>query len=382
MARPFLTIIIDKRTRSILGHHLTAKEPSAYDHAVLLAKVLVPRPLRSWSRYYEEHELPEMPWAKHLGPSQKEVFDTRRPYIFPRRIVIDNGRDYRSVVFRLACERYGIHLTETAFKDPTGKAIVERMFGTIRTKFTQYLPGYTHGDLGHRGEKAAEEAILDFDIVNELFERWIAIIWQNREHSGLVDPDEPQKHHTPNTMFAAAVELTGHFTITLEEPDFIGLMPAVMRTVQTDGIEFRSRMYDSPHLGPLRGRKAGEGETRQIRVHYDPSDVHRVWVMTDEGEWVMCTWTGERGMSRPLERALGARVNHLSLMNKAFTDEEADDLAISLRDELVAEHEDRKLHEQALERERRRAAKLQASRAQSKARNDDDFDDIVELKIV
>ena len=336
--RPYLSVLIDKRTRSIIGHNLTADAPTGYDHAVLLAKAIVPRKLRSWSSYYNAFGIPLMPWSKYLDDDQLKEFDAHRPYIFPRRIIIDNGQDYRSHVFRLACDRYGIHLTQSPVKDPTSKAQVERNFGTIRTMFAQYLPGYAQRNTEFRGEKTEEEDVLDLDVVAELFDRWVAVVWQNRRHDGLVDTLRPDWRHTPNTMYAASIELTGHFVAAYQEDDFIALMPTETRTVQADGIEFRGRTYDSPHLSPLRGKKTSDGVTAQIAVHYDPADIHRVWVRSPhDQQWVMCTWTEIDGFSRPLEQTLRMQAHKLTAEKRGFTSAESDDLLLQMRDELIAE---------------------------------------------
>ncbi|MFJ4175381.1 Mu transposase C-terminal domain-containing protein [Microbacterium sp. NPDC089696] len=350
--RPHLTILIDKRTRSIIAFNFTAGPPSGYDHAVLLANALVPKKLRSWHTYYDTLSLPRMPWSEYLDEEQLEEYDTFRPYIFPRRIITDNGQDYRSHVFRLACDRYGIHLTEAPLKAPTAKAHVERHFGTINTKFAQYLPGYVHSNVQSRGENARAEEVLTLEEVSELFDRWLGVIWQNRRHDGLVDHLQPNLRHTPNTMFAASVELQGHFVVPCDEDDFIALMPSMERTIQNDGIELNGRMYDSPHLAGMRGIRNPDGSKKKFAVHFDPADVTRAWARV-ETEWVMCTWVAKDGMSRPLERTMNEIAHRLTSANPGFKNDEADELMMRLRDEFIAQ--------QAAERE----ARVEAARAEA-----------------
>src|SRR5690606_6009384 len=105
--------------------------------------------------------LPEMPWAAHLTSEERDTFDTRRPYIFPQRIITDNGKDYTSAALHSTCTRYGISLTEAPFVSPTSKAHVERVFGTISTKFAQYLPGFSGSRTEFRGVDPKKEDVLD-----------------------------------------------------------------------------------------------------------------------------------------------------------------------------------------------------------------------------
>lgn len=321
--RPHLTTLIDKRTRSIIGFNFTDGAPVAEDHAWLIARTIVPHALRPWSAQYAELELPEMPWAKLLE-GQEHSYDTYRPYIFPRRILVDNGQDYRAIVVLAACTRYGMHITETPPRTPTGKPHVERHFDTIKTMFTRHLPGYAGGNLAERGAKAEEEDVLELRTVIELFDQWVSIIWQNREHEGLTDPLEPTFAHSPNTMYAASIEYTGQFMLPLGEEDYIALMPRVERTVQVDGISFFGRTYDSPYLAPMRLQKDADGHSIKVAVHYDRHDPSQVWVLSaTDGEWITCGWTDDAGLLRPNERAMLHNARTLAKATTRFTNDDS-----------------------------------------------------------
>lgn len=375
--RPHLTILLDRKTRSILSHAFTIGPPTGYDHALLLANALVPRRSRSWNQLYTSLGLEEMPWAKHLTDQQRESFDAHRPYIFPRRILIDNGQDYRSLVFRAACERYGISITEAPPQSPTSKAHVERNFGTINSKFTQYLPGYAGGSINRKGQRAEKEDVMNLRDVDELFDRWVSIVYQNREHSGLRDYDDPTLRHTPNTMFMASVAVAGHFAIPLPEDDFIALMPSERRTVQSDGISFRGRTYDSPHLLPYRRQRDLDGAARQVEMHFDPADKHQVWVRSDDGTWITCTWTALPGMQRPLDSELMRRAADFTRGTTTFTDDTADDMMLELREAVVRESAERSRVELEERRSQRRAETRAARKAaldEAGLNEDDDFE--------
>lgn len=375
IARPYLTVLLDRKTRSILSHAFTVGPPTGYDHALLLANALVPRRARSWNDAYASLGLDEMPWAKHLSAEQRAAFDAHRPYIFPRRILIDNGQDYRSLVFRAACERYGISLTESPPQSPTSKAHVERNFGTINSKFAQFLPGYVGGSIAMRGANAAKDKAMQLHEVDDLFDRWAAIVWQNREHAGLRDLDEPTLLHTPNSMFMASIEITGHFTVALQEDDFIALMPSQRRVVQTDGISFNSRTYDSPHLFPYRRQKGGDGTPVQVDVHFDPTDRNQVWVRGNDGAWITCGWTALPGMRRPMNSELMQRTADFSKASITFDDEQADDLVLRLRTDVLTESEARRRAEREDQRRVRQAQQRAVRSLERQAARDAEADD-------
>ncbi|MCT9819297.1 Mu transposase C-terminal domain-containing protein [Microbacterium sp. W1N] len=334
--RPYLTILTDKATRSILSFYFSVDAPTATDHAALIARALVPRQLRPWSTDYDELGLAELPWAKYLSVDDPNQWDTHRPWIFPSRIIIDNGQDYRGEVVLMTCERYGITLTQSPPHSPTSKAHVERTFGSISSKFARYLPQYVGGKSDDRGAKLDDSAPLDLRTVADLFDRWVAVVWQNRQHDGLVDPWRTSVRHTPNTMYSAAIEFSGHHPVPLLEDDYIALLPFEPRTVQAKGITLGARTYDSPHLGPLRLNKTPEGKAAMRNVHFDPSDYSQVWVRSPlDGEWITCAWTEEAGLSRPHLPALMAAAADLAAVKPGFTNEEADDLLIRFQGEAV-----------------------------------------------
>lgn len=381
--RPHLTTLMDKRTRSIIGFNFTDGAPVAEDHAWLIARTIVPHSLRPWSAQYAELELPEMPWAKFVE-GVDHSYDTYRPYIFPRRILVDNGQDYRAIVVLAACSRYGMHITETPPRTPTGKPHVERHFDTIKTMFTRHLPGYTGGSLAERGAKSEEEDVLELRTVIELFDRWVAIVWQNREHEGLTDPLEPTFAHSPNTMYAASIEYTGHFMLPLGEEDYIALMPRTDRTVQVDGIAFRGRTYDSPYLAPMRLQKDADGHSIKVSVHYDRHDPSQVWVLSPtDGEWITCGWTDDAGLLRPNERAMLHEARKLGKSSKRFTNEESHDfVARSVRDAGAVETALRAEAKTARKAAAKRAARTDIEPVTDRSHVVDDYVNFDELSLV
>ncbi|WP_313354508.1 Mu transposase C-terminal domain-containing protein [Microbacterium sp.] len=337
--RPHLTALVDKRTRSVIGLNLTESDPTSIDHAVLLAKALVPRRLRPWAKDYDSLGLPRMPWTKHLTKKESEIFDSYCPYIFPSRILIDNGQDFRGTVFGTACDRYGISLTQSPIHDPTAKAVVERFFRSVKTKFCQFVPGFSGGDVANRGADTFEGPLLTLAELSELLEKWTCIVWQNRRHGGLEDDYAEGLNHSPNSMYAACIDLTGHFVLAFEDEDFIALLPTDERTVQADGIEFGGRKYDSPHLAPMRNRKRGsDNATPKVVFHFDPTDESRIWLRSvDDAGWITCHWTAERGMSRPLDEAIALAAHRQTLNSLTFSDAEADVMMVGFRNQAVTE---------------------------------------------
>lgn len=297
-----LVIFLDKATRSIISTGVRRVATKGYDLSCMLAHCVVPRPLRPTVAAFNEYELTDMPWAAGLSAEEVGKYDTARPFIVPSRIVTDNGADYLSTTFRSACQRLGISITECSIRTPTDKPNVERAFDAIKTLFAQYLPGYTGGEVGRRGRSPEKDAgLLDIYTLAELFERWVAVVWQNRPQDGLRDPLCPGVVHTPNSMYMAMFDATGFVPLPLTADDYIAMMPIMYRTIQLDGIQIHYRRYDSPYLQRYRlSPSYTTGHKRKWAVRIDPNNPAAVWVQDPEdNSWIQCDWMNQDAFAKP-----------------------------------------------------------------------------------
>jgi putative transposase len=297
-----LVIFLDKATRSIISTGIRRVAIKGFDLSCMLAQCVVPRPLRPTIGAFDEYELSEMPWAAGLSAEEVGKYDTSRLFIVPSRIVTDNGSDYLSATFRSACQRLGISITECSIRTATDKPNVERAFDAIKTLFAQYLPGYTGGEVSRRGRSPERDVgLLDIYTLAEIFERWVAVVWQNRPQDGLRDPLCPGVVHTPNSMYMAMFDATGFVPLPLTADDYIAMMPIEYRTIQMDGIQIDYRRYDSPHLQRYRlSPSYTAGHKRKWAVRTDPNNPAAVWVQhPEDASWIQCDWMNQDAFAKP-----------------------------------------------------------------------------------
>lgn len=278
--RAELTIIHDVATRSIMAAIVRAISTNAADLAGVLARALTPYDMRpSGSR--EQRERVAATWTGQFMIDQERLDHHRmaQPYIFPETITTDNGKIYRSEAFRRGCERAGIGLVFASRETGTDKPHVERTFKTIKTRFVQYLEGFTGGSVEMRGRDEPTNRALALNQLQELLEDWVAVEWQNRSHEGLIDPMLPGRALTPNEMFRAYRRIAPELHVPFGLDDFIGFLPAKITTLQDYGINHQKRVYRSKRLTELRAAGAGgEGATRPCVIRYDPHNPMYVWV--------------------------------------------------------------------------------------------------------
>ncbi|MDG4780379.1 Mu transposase C-terminal domain-containing protein [Micromonospora sp. WMMD961] len=299
LGRPDLTMVIDVATRTIAAAVLRPSGTKAVDAALLLARMLVPEPMRpGWSTALRM-SASRLPHARLVGVDARLELAAAKPVIVPETIVIDHGRVFVSEVFTRACANLGISIQPARKGTPTDKPIVERQFSSINTLFCQHVAGYTGANVTRRGDRVADEAVWSLAELQDLLDEWIVAGWQRRPHEGLLDPHVPGRAISPNDAYAALVATAGYLPMTLSGEDYLELLPVEWRQINEYGIRIEHRTYDSPDLAPWRRQHSGRTERGgRWEVHYDPYDLSHVFVRTPNG-WVTASWTHLPMISAP-----------------------------------------------------------------------------------
>jgi hypothetical protein len=287
-----LTGMIDVASRTLTAAVLRPTTKSV-DASVLLARTVTPELMRPGWVDALKMSRSVLPHRRLLTIDERLEHAAAKPVIVPEMIVCDHGKVFVSHNFRASCRFLEIDFQPTHKGSPFEKGHIEKMLGSVATMFAQFLPGYTGRNTDHRGRHPEEENLWSLPELQDLFDEWIVAHWQNRPHEGLRDPDHPGRLFTPNQKYAALVEACGYVPVALSGQDYIELLPAAWRAVNSYGIRINNRTYDAPELGPMRRRDSGITAKRGLwEVHRDPYDVSRVWVRNHRGggEWVQATW--------------------------------------------------------------------------------------------
>lgn len=296
--RPILTILVDRATRSILAYTFRLDGAKAIDHIALLAQSLIPvseRPDRADWRERVARENPTLTW---LSDAERAQHQAERAYIAPRRIMMDNGKDFVSLAFLSATEKLGIDVTFSAPHTPTDKPVVERTFGSINTLFTQYLPAYVGRSPEHRGIVNEKEA-LSIQAVAELFDDWVNRDWQNRKHSGLRS-EVTSETFSPNEMHARLAGSVSEVFRPLTRGDYINLLPVEHRLITKTGVQNGNRHYDSVELHPYRNTRTDDvAHGRKWTIAVDPYDELVIWVKAPDNTWIECHTRDRKGALTP-----------------------------------------------------------------------------------
>ena len=288
--RAELTMAVDVATRSIPAG-IIAPTTKAVDAAAVLARMLVPEPMRPGWPESLHHSHSVIPHGRLLGIDERFANAAARPVIIPETVNCDRGRVFLSETFLRACAALGISVQPSRPYTGSDDSMIERTFGSMNTLFCQHVAGYAGRDTTRRGPGVAEEAIWTVAQLQELFDEWVVACWQSRRHEGLSHTWGDGRDLSPNEMYAACVAISGYVPLPLTGDDYIELLPAALRTVNDYGLTIDNRTYDCKALNPYRRLDSGLPGGKKWEVHYDPYDITVVWLRDHRaGEWVTVPW--------------------------------------------------------------------------------------------
>lgn len=180
LGRPELTITLDVATRTIGAAVLRPEGTKAADAAVLLARMLVPEPMRPGWDPALSMTRSVLPHEQLIAIDQRLAQAAAKPVIIPGTIVIDHGKVFVSAAFISACRTLGVSVQPARPYTPTDKAICERTFSSVNTLFCQYVAGYTGPDVTRRGTDVAASAAWTLPQLQDLLDEWIVAGFTDR----------------------------------------------------------------------------------------------------------------------------------------------------------------------------------------------------------
>jgi hypothetical protein len=302
--RPELVAAVDVATRTICAAVLRPVGAKAVDAALLLARMMVPEPMRPGWDQALAMSASRIPHARLVGIDTRLQLAAAKPVIIPDTVVIDHGKVFLSEVFLRAGDTLGISVQPAREQTGSDKAIMERTFESINTLFCQHVACYTGRDVTRRGkdvDQVDERAVWSLADLQELLDEWVIAGWQSRPHEGLRHPFTPDQPASPNDAYAALVAAAGYIPVALSGEDYIELLPVKWRAISEGGVQIDYRTYTCPELrtysqypSPI----AAKGN--KWEVHYDPYDVTRVWVRDHyQGGWIMAPWRHASMVAQP-----------------------------------------------------------------------------------
>lgn len=254
IGRPYVTVAIDVRSRSIVGLVITLEAPSALSVGLCLAHMVT---------------------DKRASLERLEV-DVAWPMAGkPRELYLDNASEFKSEALRRGCEEHRIKLSYRPPGRPHYGGIIERVIGTLM-EMVHELPGTTFSNPAQRGSYDSDaRAVLT---VVEL-EKWLTLAVSS--YHGQVHSTTRQ---TPQALWAAGVEKQAPQMVTDSAAFLVDFLPVMRRKLTRSGFVIDHVHYFRNGLKPWIARRE---QMERFVIRRDPRDISRIWVLDpDDGSYM------------------------------------------------------------------------------------------------
>jgi transposase InsO family protein len=318
-----LTIALDLCSRCIAGLRLTPVSTKAVDAALILYEALTPHSQALTGGGVMPYAgVPSVVLvdADQLDSTQ----DKGLPAVAPETLVIDHGKIYLSEHLLAVCARLGISIQPARPLTPTDKAPVERFFRTLTEQLLAALPGYKGPDIYSRGKSPENECYFFVDELERILREWVATVYHQRPHDGLVDPEVPGLHYSPAEMFDQGVARAGRLRIPARADLVYDFLPVAWRTIQHYGVEVNGLRYNGASLTPYRNRTSPftGANAGKWPLRFDPDDVSRLFFQDPaDNAWHTLLWEHAQDIPVPFSAEALAYARRLAAERDRYPDD-------------------------------------------------------------
>ncbi|MED5620916.1 Mu transposase C-terminal domain-containing protein [Ideonella sp. BN130291] len=326
LGRPIVTILIDHKSRMVLGYYIgfgqpsTAAVMSALRHAIL----------------------PKKP-AEPVIPGLM-VVNAWTCYGRPLALILDNGLEFHSTDLESVALDLGITLQFCPKREPRFKGVVERFLRTLNYSFAHQLPGTSFARLHQRGDyDPAKHALMTMAEFRHVFEKWLLDIYGQSVHRGVKG--------IPLALWNEGAERVKPEL----PPDRAALQRRIgmveERALQHYGIDLHNVRYCGPSLSRLLDI---HGPGTPVRVVLDPDDIGEIQV-----------WGPQDHEPVSVRAKLYAEYQGITLAQARFMHEKTKEMGLANHDAAALRQAKAELSESVLQllgsrkqRDRRRSAAL------------------------
>jgi putative transposase len=250
LGRPWLTLLLDVYSRSVLGFHLSLDAPSAGGVALAIAQGVLAK-----ADWLDERAL-DLAWPMCGVPAS---------------IHLDNGAEFHARGLKRGCQQHGVRIDYRPPATPRFGGHIERLMGTLM-KRVHALPGSTSSNVQARGAYPSErKAVLTLSEFERILALEVLGPYHNEVHSALGT--------SPAAAWQEGLAAAGNVRQVADPAAFVlDFLPFEERVARREGIRLFNVTYFDGGLAPLLERA-----DRRCRVKYDPRNMDAVFVELPEG---------------------------------------------------------------------------------------------------
>ncbi len=251
LGRPYITVLLDYKSKSILGFYIGFEKPSYLSIARALRHTILPKT-----------------YVKDKYPN---VVNEWNCYGIPKILVVDRGKDFESIALMDACHDLNIRIQRNPARHPWYKGSVESFFKSVNQKLLQDMKGKVFPNIIDTNLYNPEKhAVISMDLFLELFHVWIVDIYQQDKVSkGTI---------IPSVSWREDLDSVPRRVMDKDALDII-LSEKESRKNSENGIVLDFIWYDCPELAKLRA----ETGFKKVQIKYDRENLGQIFVL-DERE--------------------------------------------------------------------------------------------------
>lgn len=265
IGRPFITVAIDVYSRMMYGFYISLEAPSYFSVGQCLLNAILPKD-DLLAKYKVEGEYPV--------------------YGLPRKVHMDNGKDFTSISLRNFCQEFRIEDRYRPVARPEFGGAVERVLGTYMKKM-HALPGTTRSNIFKKGSYDSEaEAAMTIDELEEWYLDFVINVYHKTEHSSIFMTPEEKFYQG---LYGVGKEKSIPFLPTIPANTLklrMALLPQLKRTVQKNGITIDYITYFSESLRkwiiPSQYKKLKPNLKNEVICRRDPRDISKIYVYDED----------------------------------------------------------------------------------------------------
>jgi transposase len=290
---PHLTAAIDCYTGLITGFNVSYFAPSARSALEVLVQTILPK--NEYTTVYQT----ETGWNVDG---------------FPVVILLDNGKDFTSNMFRDFCKKYDIIVEYVPLRKGQFKAYIEQWFNILKNAMRQEtIPGMRptlRERIINPDLKPEKRAVLTLQEIEAWLHKWTIDEYHFTNHyddkvkAPQLKNDEVREGQT-ELIFPCPREPP----IKRREIDdlYLSVLEKDERTLRKDGIHVGNLKYNNKELGHL-FKTIG---TKKVPILKDSRDIRYIWVIDEDGRRTIKVGLGS-GWAAALLMTYGERPIHKS----------------------------------------------------------------------
>ncbi len=206
--------------------------------------------------------------------------------IAPRRLVLDNGREFLNKYGMFTLERLGIDVEPQRVRDGRAKGALERHFGTNKTNFEQTQYNYLGGSIDERGRDATATVILTWHELLARDTEWTES-YNVTEHGGL--RAATGRRISPAQYWIELAQEHGITEMVAWRNEWIRFLPNQVVQLTPYGVTRKDMVFNAPIIRMLIDVD-GAAPSGQVRIFWDPNDLRQVYCFDPEGNAYEAPW--------------------------------------------------------------------------------------------